>query len=184
MKKFVILIILLTLSTTLAAVDKPATTKPGSNPGRSDSPDNTPSKPGHSTTKPIRVQSDTSLALMLGEPLGIRLKLKNLPVLGLAWSLNDYLYLHADFWLINNHIREDYYWYLGVGGKLGLFGQAGKANETEEPSGFSLGVRVPVGAQWFIQPRMELFCEVAPGFSLITTQQFDLDAGVGIRYHF
>ena len=83
----------------------------------------------------------------------------------------------GDWWLLNEHIAEIFYWYLGSGFYLG----AGSNH-------IGLGLRVPIGLQVFLIDPLELFIEAAPrfgiGISPLNFPEFGLMAAVGFRFWF
>ena len=115
------------------------------------------------------------IGLVFGEPTGFSYKAGNLAI-GLGWSFaSDKNRIDAtiDWWLINKDFVETLDWYLGVGIK-GKFG-----TDT-----VGVGVRVPIGIQWWIADELELFAELAPGISLFPDTNPDLSGGIGLRYYF
>jgi|GEM_PF-557284 len=118
-------------------------------------------------------ESNTGIGVQFGYPgnVGLSLRFDNVAI-GAAWSLRDNGYLHAtvDYWLIKNNITTNLDWYLGPGINIGV----------GDP--FILGVRLPVGLQWMLAERLEIFGEVAPCLWLINTVSFNWNGAVGIRY--
>ena len=122
----------------------------------------------------------TGVGIIIGEPTGLSLKFGNFPVLGIAWSFENFLLVNCDYWFHNPTLSEPFFWYAGIGGKVG-FGEFKK----DEGNKIGLGVRVPVGLQVFlIKNKLELFGEIVPGILLIPSTGFDIDGGIGLRYHF
>jgi hypothetical protein len=130
----------------------------------------------------LHLHADVAVGIIVGEPTGISFKYDNFPVLGVAWSFENYFHVHVDFWLLNPVLSEPVTWFLGVGGKAKFYFD--EARQREEDSGFALGVRVPVGIQYIFETHYELFLEVAPGIELFPATEFDIDFGIGFRYHF
>ncbi len=115
------------------------------------------------------------LGIVLGEPTGLSYKAGNLAI-GLGWSFasdKDRIDTTIDWWLINKDFVEMMNWYLGIGIK-GKFGK----------DTVGIGVRVPIGIQWWIADELELFAELAPGMSLVPDTSPDLSGGIGLRYYF
>ncbi|MBN1523882.1 MAG: DUF3996 domain-containing protein [Spirochaetales bacterium] len=127
--------------------------------------------------------ADMGIGAILGEPTGLSFRIGQFPVLGAAWSFRDYIHLHADFWILDFTVYAPVDLYVGVGGKVKIFVSESKTTENQGSS-FSVGVRVPVGIQYFPIPEIELFLEITPGISLFPVTSFDADAGIGIRYIF
>ena len=128
------------------------------------------------------VQADVALGIIVGEPTGISFKYDNFPVLGVAWSFENYFHVHIDIWLLNPVLADPVTWFLGVGAKAKFYFD--ETRQQEENSEFALGVRVPIGVQYIFEIHYELFLEVAPGIELFPTTEFDIDFGIGFRYHF
>ncbi len=128
---------------------------------------------------PVTVFAEQGIGIVLGEPTGLSYKTGNLAV-GLGWSFastNSRIDATADWWLINDHLIEMIDWYLGAGIKLGL-------NLNNNNDIFNIGLRVPVGVQWWPVDQLELFLEIAPGILLIPATKPDIGAGLGLRFHF
>jgi hypothetical protein len=128
--------------------------------------------------------AETGVGIVLGEPTGLTIRSGNFPVIGLGWSLasgkSNRIDATVDMWLINDHFIEMLDWYLGVGAKIGI-----KTNQGNDNSDvFALGVRVPIGIQWWPAKDWELFLEVAPGIALLPSFGFDYAGGIGLRYYF
>ena len=126
--------------------------------------------------------SGFGLGVILGEPTGISAKTwissKNAIDAAIAWStVDDYLYVHADF-LVHNFdmikVSEGQLaFYFGLGAQVG-FG-----------SDLAIGARVPVGLDYlFAGTPLDIFLEIVPGLMFLPGIDFDIDAGIGIRYWF
>ncbi len=126
--------------------------------------------------------ADIGVGIILGDPTGISLLIEERIAIGAAWSLYNHFHIHADVWILNPGIVENLEWYLGIGGKFKIFTTESIKKETTDD--FAVGVRVPVGLQYYVIPELELFIEAAPGIQLFPSTAFDIDAGLGIRYHF
>ncbi len=122
------------------------------------------------------VLADVGVGVILGAPTGVSVLVGNRVALAAAWNLpSERVHFHGDVWMLRQKLVDPLDWYLGLGGKMQL-----------KPAGDSLrvGVRVPLGVQWYALPRLELFGEIVPGMQLVPSTGFDLDAGVGVRFHF
>lgn len=107
-----------------------------------------------------------------GQPTGLSFKINNFPVVSLGWSLSGkWLEGTVDYWFINDKLDRNILWYLGVGAKGSIGGS------------FGMGLRVPIGIQWYFMPRFELFGELVPGFSILPASGFDFSGGIGLRFH-
>lgn len=120
----------------------------------------------------IPVTADIGAGIVLGSPSGVSVLIDNRVAVAAAWNIENRLHLHGDLWLFRQTLSDPLDWYVGVGGKVLLM---------DDPS---LGVRIPVGLQWYATPEIELFAEVAPGLRIVPNTVFDIDGGVGVRFHF
>lgn len=125
----------------------------------------------------VPVAADVGVGVILGSPTGISALFGNRVAVAAAWNVQrDQVHLHGDVWLLHQELVDPVNWFLGAGGKFQLNPQG--------DSDIRVGIRVPLGVQFFVIPRLELFGEIAPGIRVIPSTSFDLDAGVGIRFHF
>jgi len=130
-------------------------------------------------------KTDFGLGVILGEPTGISLKYKNFPVVGIAWSVNNHFHLHCDYWIYNATLAQPVNWFIGAGLKLRIMDEHSRDdNNHHDDTTAGFGIRIPVGLQFFVIPRVELFAELAPGISLYPATEFDIDGGIGARYYF
>ena len=118
--------------------------------------------------------------IMLGSPTGITVLIRDRVALGAAWSFRDYIHLHGDLWVYHGLLAEPVDWYVGVGAKFRAFSDSRRKDDF--PVG--IGVRVPLGLRFFPIEPLELFLELAPGISLVPDTSPDLDAVIGVRFHF
>lgn len=119
------------------------------------------------------------LGVIIGEPTGVSIKINRFPIIGVSWSVfNNRMSFTLDGWMINRDIKGDLDWYLGLGGSM-YFKSTG-IGENE----IGVGVRVPVGLQFWVQQEWEIFMEVAPRLLVIPEPTFDPQGGIGVRYHF
>jgi hypothetical protein len=129
-------------------------------------------------------QGGFGAGIILGEPTGISLKYRNFAS-GIAWSLEDYLHLHCDYWIHRDALlKGPLYWYAGAGLKLMLFDDDDRHGRDDDYDPLGLGVRAPLGLQFFPLPELEIFAEIVPGISLFPDTAFDLEGGVGARWYF
>jgi hypothetical protein len=138
--------------------------------------------------QPTQARSDLGVGVIVGEPTGISIKYRNFPIMGIAWSIENHLHLHADYWISHRSLSGPVSWYWGVGGKITFFdkGNEGVGNlDPEDDKEYTgVGVRVPVGLQYYILPELELFAEIVPGFAFLPGTDFELEGGIGARYYF
>lgn len=124
---------------------------------------------------PAAVFDDTGIGGVAGwgQPTGLSLKFNNFPVISLGWSLSEeWVEGTVDYWIINKTLDRSILFYAGGGVKVSL------------GSTFGLSLRVPVGLQWYFLPGLELFGELVPGMAVLPETDFELSAGLGLRYHF
>ena len=131
--------------------------------------------------------ADIGAGIIVGEPTGLSFSLDNQYILGAAWSFREYAHIHADYLFIRRGLPEleeefskPFGWYLGAGAKLRVFTR----DKDKDDSDIGLGIRVPVGITFYPLPELELFLELVPGIALFPETAGDLDAGIGLRYHF
>jgi len=126
--------------------------------------------------------SGFGVGAIFGEPTGLSLKSwlssKNAIDAAVAWSsIDDYLYLHADFLIHNFNVIDvsdgQLPLYFGIGAKVG-FG-----------NNVIFGARVPIGLDYmFSGAPVDIFVEVVPGLTIVPGIDFDIDGGIGVRYWF
>lgn len=111
---------------------------------------------------------------IFGDPTGLSLSFNPI-VIGINYNFisSSYFQFHLDYWFINRGLGSGLKWYLGFGGKIQIFG-----NDT-----LGVGLRVPIGLQFFPARRFELFAEYVPGVSIIPGIGYDHDWGIGFRFH-
>ena len=122
------------------------------------------------------------LGVIFGEPTGISVALDKFKITA-AWNLfnNNSFQLNGDYWIIDEELGKGVNWYLGVGARF-FIGTGG--NKTDPVTIIGLGLRVPVGLNYYIIPELEVFLEYVPGFNILPATAYDHDYGIGIRYHF
>jgi hypothetical protein len=120
-------------------------------------------------------RADTAVGLVFGYPgnVGLSLRFGPTPV-NLAWS-QDFLHGTVDVWALKTPLADDVglSLYLGPGLDAGI-----PLDDAEE---FFLAGRVPVGIQWMVTERAEVFGEVAPGLQFVDEVDFYWAANLGIR---
>lgn len=125
----------------------------------------------------VTLSADVGVGVILGSPTGLSALFGNRIAVAAAWNLQDErFHVHGDVWLLRQQLVDPVDWYLGVGGKTQV--KSGNGDDLR------VGVRVPLGVQWYAFPQIELFGEIAPGMRLVPSTSFDLDGGIGIRFHF
>ncbi len=122
--------------------------------------------------------AQVAAGIILGQPTGLSFLFRERIALGAAWSIYNRLHLHSDLWVGTDELVEPLDWFVGVGGKLKLDAL------DEDDTRVALGARVPVGVRTFVLDQLEIFVEIAPGIQLFPETEPDIDAGLGVRYHF
>ncbi len=120
--------------------------------------------------------------IIIGEPTGISLKYLDFAS-GIAWSLQNHLHIHLDYWIYSATIKNPVDWFIGAGVKFRYMTNDSK-DRNKNDNAFGFGFRIPVGVQWFVIPKVEIFAELVPGISLFPGTDFDIDGGIGARYYF
>lgn len=123
------------------------------------------------------------VGMVIGAPTGISGKLwqgtRRAYDAAAGWNLDDKsrFYLHADY-LIQDPTtfvvaEGSMPWYYGIGARL----RAGEDGR--------LGVRAPIGVEYLLQDApLNLFIEMAVVLDIVPETEFDLNAGIGVRYRF
>ena len=122
------------------------------------------------------------VGIMIGEPTGLSFRYSNFPVIGLAWSLrNDSFHLQCDYWLLNKSLKAPVDWYIGPGLKYLSHKDEGRHHDDTDNW---LGIRIPVGLQYFPDNKIEIFGEIVPGIYVYPETDFFIDAALGARFFF
>ena len=127
-------------------------------------------------------KGDTGLGVIAGNPTGLSFKhftsVTTAFDAAAAWSFTEeWVAIHGDYlWHSFGAIdveKGQMPWYYGLGGWV-AFG-----DDTV------VGARAPVGLEYlFAHNDIDLFLEVAAGLSVIPDTDFNVDAGIGIRFFF
>jgi len=127
-------------------------------------------------------RGDTGLGLIAGNPTGISFKYFTSTTKAIdaaaAWSFSDeWVMVHCDYlWHSFGDFKVDkgqLPWYYGLGGWV-AFGDDVFA-----------GGRLPLGIEYLFQNQnIDLFLEVAASLAVIPDTDFDVDAGIGVRFFF
>jgi len=121
------------------------------------------------------------IGVILGEPTGVASKLwlherVSLDVAG-AWSfMSGSFYVHGDIqWHMFDLIAVET-------GRLPLFVGAGARIKFTDT--IDVGVRFPLGLVYiFATAPVDIFVEVAPALVLVPATEFDIGAGIGVRFY-
>ncbi len=127
--------------------------------------------------------SGFGLGIIVGEPTGISAKLwtgQSTAIDGaVAWSFgrNEAMHIHVDYLFhyfnLFNIEKGKLPLYFGIGGRVKL------ADDTK------VGVRIPVGIDYmFSNAPVDIFLEVVPLLNLVPDTEFDINAGIGVRFFF
>jgi hypothetical protein len=121
-------------------------------------------------------RAETAIGAVFGYPgnIGLSVRFDKTPI-GVAWS-SDFIHATIDHWAIKRPLgdMEKLDWYLGPGLDLGI--------PLEDAEDFFLAIRAPIGLQYMLTPKIELFGEVAPGVQLLDETDFYWASSVGIRW--
>lgn len=128
--------------------------------------------------------SNFAAGIIVGDPTGISLLFLDRIPLGAAWSFYNHFHIHADIIIFNPVFIDPVTWYFGLGGKIKLFTEHSLKKEEGSADMVALGFRVPFGLRYFPLEELEIFGEVVPGMQLFPATAFDIDLGIGLRYHF
>jgi hypothetical protein len=122
----------------------------------------------------MKTHARIGVGIVVGEPTGLSIRVNHFPVLGVTWSIpGNRMQVSADYWIIHKPLEHPLYWYLGLGGAIGV-----------RDGGAFLGARVPLGLQLPFERDWELFGELVPVVGLIPDVGLYLNGGIGIRYFF
>ena len=124
------------------------------------------------------------LGMILGEPTGISLKnwlgRSTAVDFAIAWSFDgkDSFTIHGDYLSHNFKLTqvesESLPFYYGIGGSIKF-----------KDDNIRLGARVPLGLNYhFENLTLDLFLEFVPILLLFPKTDFEINAGIGIRYFF
>lgn len=135
------------------------------------------------------------LGFVLGEPTGLTGKLflhpnHALDVI-LAYDISDEAFAVAmdyhflfDPWPFRLSAGEMPV-YVGIGGKLAVFGDESRGRRDDHDDEVAFGIRVPIGLAFlFNRVPIEIFVEIAPGIRVFPATDADVDGGIGVRFYF
>ena len=128
------------------------------------------------------------VGFVLGEPTGLTGKFWTTADRaidgGLAFSFDRFVFLYSDYlfhFKSYSRIRP----YAGIGGGFLIASGNKKGKYFDEQDGsFGLGIRIPVGAEWFIPDApFGIFAELVPGLGLIPSTYGFFQGGIGARFY-
>lgn len=121
-------------------------------------------------------RGETAVGAVFGYPgnVGLSVRFDGTPI-GAAWS-SDFIHATIDRWMIKKPLStyQRWSWYSGPGLDLGV--------PLEDTEDFFLAIRVPIGLQFMLSPKIETFAEAAPGIQLLDETDFYWASSVGIRF--
>jgi hypothetical protein len=89
----------------------------------------------------------------------------NFPVLGVSWGLGDASWIGAniDYWLIKNPLGggDKLSYYIGLGASMNFYTGDNAADD------FAIAGRIPLGLQFMLTEKIELFGEWAATFYFV-----------------
>ena len=131
------------------------------------------------------------LGIIVGEPTGISGKLWTGPRTAMdgaiAWSTGTHSnvnlhfdYLMHDFNVLN--VSEKYFvLYYGIGTRFKFTSDHNSNNNNDT----IIGVRIPLGITYlFPTSPFDIFVEIVPLLDVIPDTEFEMNAGLGVRYYF
>lgn len=126
------------------------------------------------------------IGIMAGDPTGLSVKYNNFPVMGFSWALDNHFQFQCDYWAYNDTFKKSaFLYYIGVGGKIGMFYKDDKPKTSDnEEKDMNIGIRIPLGLQYFFNENIEAFGEIAPGLNIYPATDFGIDFAIGVRYNF
>ena len=129
----------------------------------------------------IAQNTGNGLGVIIGEPTGVSAKFWNSYRTafdaGFAWSFGrkENIYIHADHLWHNFNAFSDQRLplYYGIGARVSIGDDA------------DLGVRVVLGINYFFTDiPLDAFLEIVPVLDFLPDSDFELNAGIGLRYFF
>ncbi len=136
------------------------------------------------------------LGVIVGEPTGLSAKLwtsnTNAIAFGLGWSVEGYRFdgFDSDYDRVTRtHFHVDYLWHsfnaLSPSGQFPVFyGIGARINSGPEYTG-TFAVRGIFGIEWLPHNTpLDVFVEIVPTLSLVSSTGFGIDAGFGLRVFF
>ncbi|MDD5773601.1 MAG: DUF3996 domain-containing protein [bacterium] len=130
------------------------------------------------------------LGIIIGEPTGVSGKFWTGPRTAIdgaiAWSTGTHSdidlhfdYLMHDFSVLNTNERNIILYY-GIGTRFKFINTSNNNNNDTK-----VGIRIPLGITYlFPTAPFDIFAEIVPLLDLVPNSDFELDAGLGIRYYF
>lgn len=137
--------------------------------------------------------SGFGLGVIVGEPTGIsfksRMSARSAVDGAAAWSVSDEnaFQFHMDY-LLHNYdlftvegIEGRLPFYFGVGGRVKFHDDSSAGDDGDTV----VGVRLPLGINYLAAgPPLDFFFEIVPTMDLVPDTDFELNAGLGMRFYF
>jgi hypothetical protein len=116
----------------------------------------------------------TAIGASFGYPGNVGLSVRfDVTPISVAWS-EDFVHGTVDRWISKKNMSERLDWYYGPGIDAGI--------PLDDDEDFFLALRLPVGLQFMLTPKIETFGEIAPGLQLVDDVDFYWATNVGIRF--
>lgn len=135
------------------------------------------------------VSRNKGIGLIFGEPTGLSAKFWTQPDraidAGLAFSFDRFVLIYSDF-LFHFKSYQGIRPYAGIGGGF-LIASGKKDNKyfDQDDGSIGLGIRIPLGAEWFIpEAPFGIFLEIVPGVGIIPSTYGFFQGGIGARFYF
>lgn len=134
----------------------------------------------------LAANETVGLGAIIGDPTGLSMKFKISPInsidAAVAWSSegvhfhSNYLWQHENYLNLN---RQSFDLYYGFGGRIISISSGKNKDKT------SVGPRTPLGINYKLKnTKLQFFAEAALNLNLTPNSEVDLDAGIGMRFHF
>lgn len=137
--------------------------------------------------------SGFGVGVIVGEPTGLSFKgwmsARDAVDAAAAWSFSgeDAFQFHMDYLLHNYDLftvegaEGRLPFYFGVGGRVKVHDDGGRGDDDDT----IVGVRLPLGIDYLASgPPLDFFFEIVPTMDLVPDTDFDLNAGLGVRFYF
>lgn len=115
-----------------------------------------------------------------GGGVGLSLKWASFPVVGLKYDFNDARFnASLDYYVIDAEgLASNLSYYLGAGIYAGI------AGDSDDDESFDMGLRMPIGLQFWPVKKLELFFAPVISIPLYPAPDFGFGAELGARVHF
>ncbi len=134
------------------------------------------------------------IGLELGSPSGLTGKYYLNPknaiqaTLGLGFTDGNFMNIAVDYLFHFNLLQKSDFrldFYVGLGAYLWYWFDNNEGSGNDDKDAWGLGLRIPIGLSLpFKKLPLEVFLEVAPGFSLLGRTGFGIAGALGLRWYF